>query len=179
MRTYNKKSILQKICTLSFAVLSLVLVSCGALTNMDMVKDSDGDLVRITIGVSPESRTAYPMLTEKDFEEYILNCDGVNKGWWQKDTQKNSTAYEVMNQDPVYVTKGTHTFVLEGREANGAKYSATVTKNITQADEISFALKFVDISVDGTGTLKISVIFVIVCPHYEIKTFMNIIKYHL
>ncbi len=78
MRTYNnavvehvettgKKNILHKICSLSCAVLALVMVSCGALTDMETLKESDGDLVKITIAVTDEARTAYPVLTERDF----------------------------------------------------------------------------------------------------------------
>ena len=161
MRTYNKlrKTFLHKICTLSFAVLSLVLFSCGALTDMETIKDTDGDLVQLKIDVTDASRTAYPVLSTTAFSSYRLYCDGVTKGWWQTDPVTEVPAYETMNDDFITVTKGTHTFVLSGTESNGASYSASITKNITKAELLQFALEFKGISVDGTGTLKINLTY--------------------
>ena len=150
-------TVLRKIFALFCVLPLLALASCGDIAETDTPKANGGDTVTIRIAVADQARTAFPHLTANDFSQYKLTCDGTTLGVWTKDSDKNRTAYEVMNGDELTVSAGEHTFVLTGTEQNGASYAGTITKTVTSDTVLNFTLELSSVSPSGAGWISLTV----------------------
>jgi uncharacterized repeat protein (TIGR02543 family) len=166
MKTYNKSLTINKLFALLCLLPLLLLTACKGIHQAPVVNESDTALIRIAL--ADETRTAFPMLTANDFVRYKLTMDGRMLAEWARNSDKNISAYEAMNGDPLIVTKAEHTFVLTATESNGASYAGSVTKNITEDYvQINFTLELSSVSPEGTGRINITV-------NYPVRNVKNV-----
>ncbi len=135
---------------------SLLLASCGDIAETDSPKSSADGMANIRIAVADEARTAFPKLKATDFTQFKLACDGSTLDVWSKNSDKDLSAYEVMNAATLSVAKGEHTFVLTATEVNGASYAGTVEANITGDILLTFVLELSSVSSSGNGEMSIT-----------------------
>lgn len=141
------------------AVLSAVLlVSCSNLIEEEQIKVvpqkpveqpvKAGEKVKVKLIVADTARSAYPEVPCKDFDSFMLKCDGTVIEQWVYDAEQGFTAYEMLCKAEVELTTGEHTLELTGSVAGGTLYKDEVTTTVTAGTSLTFNLSLAKF---GTG----------------------------
>ena len=138
---------------------AVLLASCSNLIEEEHIKVvpqkpveqpvKAGEKVKVKLIVADTARSAYPAIPCKEFDSFMLKCDGTVIEQWVYDADQKLTAYEMLSKAEVELTTGVHTLELTGSVSGGTLYKDEVTTTVTAGMPLTFNLSLAKF---GTGT---------------------------
>ena len=98
---------------------AVLLASCSNLIEEEHIKVvpqkpveqpvKAGEKVKVKLIVADTARSAYPAIPCKEFDSFMLKCDGTVIEQWVYDADQKLTAYEMLRMAEVDLTTCVHT----------------------------------------------------------------------